>query len=190
MKTPESKPPRLTVRPDRLMPAMIASLALMICGGLGLWWAVWILSGQGSLEEFSLLTSASQLSWGSALLGALSGVAMILGIIPILAAVIPGKPLLVRQTPNHGAQDHDTSSAITTRGLSRIAVAEAERLDGTVSASATASQRHVRVVVKSVARDRDTVRQHIHSSIQQRLEDFGLRRQPKIIVTVRTRESR
>ncbi|WP_157983999.1 DUF6286 domain-containing protein [Nesterenkonia muleiensis] len=172
------------------MPAMIASLALMICGGLGLWWAVWVLSGQGSLEEFSLFSSASQLSWGSALLGALSGVVLILGIVLILAAVIPGRPLLVRQAPNHGAQDHDISTAFTTRGISRIAVAEAERLDGTVSASATASQRHVRVIVNSVARDRDTVRQHIHSSIQQRLEDFGLRRQPRIMITVRKRESR
>ena len=185
-----SKPPRLTIRSGRPIPAVIASVVLTACGGLGLWAAVWVLSGQGPLEDFPLYSSASQVSWGSALFAVLSAVVLVVGIMVVLTAVLPGRSMLARQALRPDAQEDSISSAVTTRGLSRIAVSEAERLDGSLAASAKASHRRIRIAVKTVARDRDAVRRVIHSSIQQRLDALDLRRQPKIMVTVNTKESR
>jgi hypothetical protein len=88
---------------------------------------------------------------------------------------------------------HDaTDAAVTRRGLAKTLRAAATGIDGISAAAVTVGRRRARVTATAAARGRtaaEALREPVTQTLQERLDDMGLRRPLRLTVHVNTRRS-
>jgi Family of unknown function (DUF6286) len=88
---------------------------------------------------------------------------------------------------------HDaTDAAVTRRGLAKTLRAAATGIDGISAAAVTVGRRRARVTATAAARGRtaaEALRQPVTQTLQERLDEMGLRHPPSLTVHVNTRRS-
>jgi uncharacterized protein DUF6286 len=88
---------------------------------------------------------------------------------------------------------HDaTDAAVTRRGLAKALRAAATGIDGISAAAVTVGRRRARVTATAAARGRtaaEALRQPVTQTLQERLDEMGLRHPPSLTVHVNTRSS-
>ena len=91
------------------------------------------------------------------------------------------------------SQNDATDAAITRRGLAKALRAAATGVDGISAAAVTVRRRRARVTATAAAaRGRtaaEALREPVTRTLQQRLDDMGLRHPPRLTVHVNTRSS-
>lgn len=177
--------PKIRRRPDRRIPAMIVAALIVAIGALGLWWSIAAVTTGQPLTGLDMLEG---LTWGAAPIVALAILAAVIGVILLVLALKPGRASVVEMNVDEFGTSRTT--VVTTRGLGRIAAAEADRTDGTVSARADARPGRVQVGVDTVAPSGREVQQVLSGRIQDRYDALGLRRSPRVAVRTTKKEKR
>ncbi|MGJ9373341.1 DUF6286 domain-containing protein [Nesterenkonia sp. CF4.4] len=177
--------PKIRRRPDRRIPALVVASAIVLLGALGLWWSITAIAAGQTLAG---LDGLEGLTWGAPLLVAAGILAALIGMILLVLAVKPGRASVVEMNLDEFGATRTT--VITTRGLGRIAAAEADRTDGTVSSRADARPGRVQVGVGTVAPSGREVEQVLSGRIQERYDALGLRRSPRVAVRTTKKEKR
>lgn len=177
--------PRIRRRPDRRSPALLVSVLLIALGGLGIWW-----SASALLEHQSLagLEELENRTWASGLVIGTAAAVAVSGLLLILCALIPGRASVA--SIDSTQWDSGRNTVVTTRGLARIAEAEAERTEGIVGGKAHGGPRRVRLQADTVAPEASEVRMLLSGSVTDRFRALGLKRVPRVVVHTRRREKR
>lgn len=176
-------PPRLIRRPARTVPTALLGL-LLLAGGL---LAVWLLGsllldGAWPASSRSTLESIGALRLDSAPVLVTAGVLALLGLVLLLAALLPGRPsrslVLAGDTPGGTAVPH--------RDLARRITRRVEAVDGVHSARATVSGRRLEVLARTVVDDSESVLRAARTAVERSVDEL----RPETAFRTRVRVSR
>lgn len=181
---PHSK--RLHRRPGRSLAASLVAIVLLAIGVAAIWFSVARLVN-GSWPGF--LATAVQwfgsLSWDSPGIWIIAITAVGIGLVLLLAALIPGR-FSGMQVQAGGDDDRATEALLSNRALTRLATAHAERMDGVITGKARVKGKKVRLTVTSPLRQPGDLRRRVAESVAERLQSTGLVHKPKVGVRVRS----
>lgn len=181
-------PVSLRPRPSRVVPALICGLVLLAAGVLLVWAGV-VRLAQGQWPPFVTAVSdwLESLSWNSPGSWTAGIVLTALGAVLLLTVVIPGRfhSLPLHLEPS-GEVTGESQAVMSRRAAARLAAATCEHIDGVSSASATASDREVRVQVSTALRDTADLQHWVADGVRSRLQASGLDPVPRITVGIRS----
>ncbi|WGW11726.1 DUF6286 domain-containing protein [Saxibacter everestensis] len=190
---------RLRRRPSRAIPAIIVSV-IMILAGAGLAWMSIAKLVNGSWPVFlrEPRNWLAELSWADPVGWAIGGAAALLGLVLILAALIPGQPNTVRVThrePADGgsdvASDGSTNGAedfvLTRKAIARLAATQADQIDGVSAVSASASTSRVQLSISTPLYETRALHEQVVSEVSRRLSEVGLDPVPRVTATIRSK---
>lgn len=197
--------PSLRRRPSRAVPAIIVSI-LLIALGVALTWVSIAKLVDGSWPTFlsGSRKFAADLTWQSNGGMIVAGIAVVVGIVLLLTAIIPGRRNAVFLTPVDAAQGDaaqgDAAPAteraarteefiLTRKAIARLAAAEADRVDGVSSVSATATARRVSLDVTTPLRDTAALKDQVIREVTARLGAVHLSPAPTVLASVTTKDS-
>ncbi|MFJ3959195.1 DUF6286 domain-containing protein [Arthrobacter sp. NPDC090010] len=171
------------VRPARTVALLLVALLLLAAGCLGLWAGAARLSTgswpdpvQGWLEELG------HASWGAETWTVAAVVLAVLALAMLLAAVLPGgRATLLLESDD---RDAGAESVLASAGLAALVRSTAERADGVSSASVTAGEKTVRVVVRTPVREAGQIRSEVRRRAETVVNGLPLRRTPQVHVQV------
>lgn len=186
---------RLRRRPSRTVPALIAAIVLL-AASVGLAWLsiARLIDGTWSTLMQGPRDWLVGLRWDSTSMWAIGVVAVVLGLILLLCALIPGafSALTVRnataradtdgQEHEHTAGERET--VMTRRAVAHLARAQCVQIDGVGTATATASNKRVHLQVKTSLRETDDLRTRIVDEVRDSLNTIGLNPVPRITATI------
>ncbi|MCC9197219.1 DUF6286 domain-containing protein [Arthrobacter sp. zg-Y820] len=181
-------PVTLRPRPSRAVPAIICGLVLLAVGVLLIWAAIARLA-QGQWPPFFTAVSdwLASLSWNS--VGAwVAGILLaVVGLALLLAVFIPGRfhSLRLHLEPQREVVGR-SQAVMSRRAAARLAAATCEHIDGVSSATATATDREVRVTVNTALRDTADLQHWVADGVRSRLQAAGLDPVPAITVIIRS----
>lgn len=147
-------PPRLDRRPPRSLPVVMVGL-LLLAGGLAASWLLGTLLVEGSwpAPARDVLDSVGALTLDSTPVHLAAGILAVLGLLLLLAALVPGTPsrslVLSGEIPG--------STVVSRRDLARRVSLRVEHGDGVHSARTRITGRRVDVLVRTVVDDSDAV---------------------------------
>lgn len=180
---------RLRRRPSRALAASLTAIVLLAAAVAVIWISI-IRISTGAWPDFvgTADDGIGSLSWNSPGMWAASIIATAVGLILLLAAIIPGK---YNGMPLQGGSDgNDAASEVmlSSRGIVRLANAHVQRMDGVVASKAKTKGRRVRITVTTPLRKPGDLRQRVADSVGGRFQEAGLKPPPKISVVVRSRD--
>lgn len=181
-------PVSLRPRPSRAVPAIICGLILLAAGVLLVWAAIARLT-QGQWPSFVTAVSdwLASLSWNSPGAWTAGIVLALIGLVLLLAVLIPGQfhSLRLHLEPTQDVVGK-SQAVMSRRAAARLAAATCEHIDGVSSASATASDREVRVTVHTALRDTADLQHWVTDGVRSRLQAAGLDPVPSVSVFIRS----
>lgn len=180
-----STPRRLDRRPSRSVPVTLLALVLLAAGVLGVW-LLGSLLVDGSWPAWALpsLETVSGLRLDSAPMATAAVVLAVLGLLLLLAALLPGR----RSHRLVLADEIPGATAVSQRDLGRRVRRRVERADGVQSAAVRVSPRRVDVAVVSPLDDTEPVRRRAEEAAH--LAVTALHPAPAPRVRVRMRRAR
>lgn len=185
-------------RPGRTIPAIIVSIVLVALGVALTWvsifrlvngaWPVWLARPRASVTD---------LTWHSVGGWTIAALAAIIGIVLLLTAIIPGRRNAVFVTPNTRSDDAATDTPspageefiLTRKAIARLAVSQADRVDGVSSVSAAATEKRVTLHATTTLQETTRLRDQVVHEVTDRLGAVNLSPTPKVSVTVTTKDS-
>lgn len=181
---PHSK--RLRRRPGRSLAASLVAIVLLAIGVVAVWLSVARLvngAWPGLLDP--VVQWFASLTWNSPGAWIIAIAAVVIGLVLLLAALIPGK-FSGMQVQAGRNDDRDTEALLSNRALTRLATAQAERMDGVITSKAKAKGEKIRLTVTSPLRQPGDLRRRVAESVSERLQSTGLVQKPKVGVRVRS----
>lgn len=188
MSRTDARSDSLRHRPSRVVPATILGLIVLVLG-VGLVWVAVLALINGSWPAFpgGFHRWLTGLSWGSAIVIAIAVAVAVIGLILLIAALIPGQPNAVRlNRPESTSEVEDTEFVMTRRSVARLAAARAKTLDGVDSVSATASANKVTMSVRTASAESGEVAAQVDGRVREALQAAGLANVPTVSSNVRT----
>lgn len=187
MSRSDARSKSLVRRPSRTVPATVAALGLLTIGGLTVFAVVLrLVNGAWPPELARIAQQAADLTWGAAASMTIFGVAAVIGLAAIIAAVKPGRPSGVPLALAGPAPDFDTDYVISRRGIARLAAARAEGIDGVEKVATVATGGKVHLKVTTTSEQTDQISNNVLDAVTGTLAGIGLNPPPRISVTVRT----
>jgi hypothetical protein len=179
-------------RPSRTAPAAVVAALLVAVGVTGVWataerlatgsWPVWVgdVHRWGATETF-----------GSVTVIAVSSLVALLGVLLIVTALRPGMPNAYDIDPSAGSGGSvdttpSTEFVMTRRAVATLATAQAGRVAGVDSVSATVTSRRVAVSVSTSSAQTEDIDRLVTSRVTDALLAAGLSPQPAVATSVRT----
>lgn len=191
----ESPPVALRQRPSRSVPATICAVVLLALGVAAIVAALLRLTSGTWPEAFTApLAWLADSAWNSPGVWALGITLAVIGLVLLLAGILPGRfhDLTVRLPAADRAAEQSTASApsavMSRRAVAQLAAATCEHIDGVSSASATATDRDVRVTVTTALHDTSDLQRWVGDGVHSRLEASGLDPVPRVRVTIHSRD--
>lgn len=190
MSRTDSRPGRLRRRPSRTVPASVVAVLLLALGALTAVAAISRLAtGRWATQVTGPASAVGGLTWGSAAMLAAAGVAVLLGLVLVVAGLKPGSYTSSRLDTTRGAGVvAERDFVISHRSLARLAASRADLVDGVDKVSASASGRRVHLDVTTGSEQRDQVRSRVVALVTEALASAGVAPQPRVTATVRTKE--
>ncbi|MBW0102894.1 DUF6286 domain-containing protein [Pseudonocardia sp. KRD291] len=168
-------------RPRRSTPAAVVAVVLLAACVLVAVSCVQILLAQTPLLPLSASARAgTSLTASSTPVVAGAVVAAVIGLVLLLAGLLPGSPVVLA-TADAGT---GIDTGIDRRSLQRALTHSASRVDGVDSAQVTSGRRRVTATVRTTLDDTDAVRGAVTEALRGRLEDLSPGSGP--LVTTRT----
>ena len=131
---------------------------------------------------------ANRTRWDQLVIQIWSAILIAIGV--VLLALELKRPRVTRLSLR--SQHDATDAAMTRRGLAKTLRAAATGIDGISAAAVTVGRRRARVTATAAARGRpaaEALREPVTQTLQERLDDMGLRHPPSLTVHVNTRSS-
>lgn len=186
----DAKSRSLRHRPTRSVAALIVAVLLLALGVALAWVGIArLINGRWPSFLAGPRDWVGTLTWNGPALLAISIAAVVLGLVLVLAALIPGPP---SGFPVRGPRDDDHTkyeTVITRQGVARLSKAQADRLDGVDSSAAKVAAKRVEVQVKTPLRIPGNLRDRVSAAVAERLEGAGIDPSPKVSAHVQSRDS-
>lgn len=175
---------KLPRRPSRTLPATITAIVLVAAGAGLVWLGVSALMGDTSLAEGALSTTTA-VTWGSIALYAAVAVAAVIGLVLLLAALLPGRrTALTAGTTWHGMDG--TTTVMGRSAVERLATARAERVDGVSAARAQLRGGRLKLSLSTYLVSTEELQGTVRDVVQSSLDDLGLKPAPRVSVRATT----
>jgi hypothetical protein len=131
---------------------------------------------------------ASRTRWDQLVIQVWSAILIAIGAVILAIELKPHRVTRLSLQSQHDATD----AGVTRRGLAKTLRAAATGIDGVSAAAVTVGRRRARVTATAAARGRtaaEALRAPVTRTLQERLDDMGLRHPPSLTVRVNTRSS-
>ncbi|WP_433802180.1 DUF6286 domain-containing protein [Actinomycetospora sp. CA-084318] len=186
----------MTRRPRRTAPALLVSLVLLALGALAATSAIQTLLGRTPVVSLDAVPSAlSGVAWESPAVLIVAGVAALVGLVLLLAAILPGSShvLPVGTAPatagGTGEWGPWSGGGVETAGWHRNDLAlrlrrRAATVEGITGATAKVRRRSVKVVARTHRATTDDLRQAVETALSSDLDTLGLTARPRLRVSV------
>lgn len=185
--TPPSTAQSLHRRSSRSVPATLTALVLLSAAVAGTWMGVTrLVTGTWPDVLRSGRDAAGSLTWNSATVTTAAIIATLLGLILLLAALLPGPHSTVRLDEPGDRRAGHSEAVLTRRGLSKIAAAHIDRTDGVDRSSVTTTAKRMEVDVRTPLHDAGDLGHRLETSLSTKLDDLGITPKPAIRVRVGT----
>ncbi|MBG0738265.1 hypothetical protein IV500_02310 [Paeniglutamicibacter antarcticus] len=185
---------RLQHRPSRAVPALIVGILLLAAGVVLVWLTIarlvngiWPTVLQGPRDWLTSLVWNSPGVWGIGI------AAVVVGVILLLCAIIPGgfNALTVNDAGSNpggkAAPAQEQETVMTRRAVARLAKAQCSQIDGVGSASATATTKRVHLSVQTPLHDTGDLRNRVTDSVRKSLKTAGLNPVPRVTATIQSK---
>lgn len=173
-------------RPRRSVPATLVALVLLTAAVLITVSCVQLLLDRPPLVPFATLArTASDLTWDNTIVVLLAGSVAALGLVLLIAALMPGNPVVLGLEHRAGQPDAGT----TRRSLDRALVSSARGVDGVDKASIRVKPRAVTVTVRTPLHDTGDLPEQVRTALGVRLDDIALAQRPRVRVRADTRST-
>lgn len=174
-------------RRSRSLPAAITALAV---GAAGVTVAIDVISVQTGNRAliYPYRQIAAQMRaarWDNPAVMAVAAAIAAVGLLLVVAAVVPGRPRVV---PVTGGSD-EVAVGASRRSLRRSVRSAVLGVDGIHAARVKLHRRSLRVTATTRLRDRSGLSGAVRAAVTERLEQLGPRRSPRVKVRLRTKES-
>lgn len=186
---------RLRHRPSRAVPSLIVGTLLLAVGVALVWLAItrlvngtWPALLQGPRDWLAVL------AWNDPAVQQIGIAAVVVGVILLLCAVIPGgfNALAIDDSRSGAGGEappvQERETVMTRRAVARLAKARCLQIDGVGSAAATATTRRVHLSLKTSLHEPGDLRTRVIEAVRARLEETGLSPVPQVTATVRSRD--
>ncbi|MCD2186902.1 DUF6286 domain-containing protein [Actinomycetospora soli] len=189
----------MTRRPRRTAPALLVALVLLALGALAATSAIQTLLGRTPVVSLDAVPSAlSGVAWQSPAVLIVAGVAALVGLVLLLAAILPGPShvLPVGTAPaatggTGGAEEWGpwSGGGVETAGWHRNDLAlrlrrRAQTVEGVTGATAKVRRRRVKVVARTHRGSTGELRQAVETALSSDLDTLGLTARPRLRVSV------
>ncbi|WP_017556775.1 DUF6286 domain-containing protein [Nocardiopsis baichengensis] len=175
---------RRTFRPRRSWPAVLAAVLLLAAAVLAAVVAVSVAAG--SPVRVPAVAEAAervaQLNWGHLAVQAVAGAAVLVGLVLLALALLPGR---ARWTALR-TDDADLVVGLSRPALRRAVAAAARGVPGVRGVHASVRRRAVRVRVDTDLREAPDLRDEVRAAVEDRVDELAPLRRPKVRVRVRT----
>lgn len=177
-------------RPNRTIPAFLVGL-LMLATGVALVWLTILRLANGywppGLRE--ALNGLAVPSWNDPWTWGIGAVLVVAGVVLVLCAVLPGGfgALKIKSAGGSIADDLPPGAreiVMTRRAVAHLAKAQCLDLDGVVSASATATAKHVQLHIRTPLHAHGDLGKRAAQRVRIRLESAGVEPVPRVSATV------
>ena len=197
MSRTDGRSTRLRHRPSRTIPALTVAILLLATGAALAWLAVArLLEGTWSTILAGPRDWLISVHWDSPAMWTIGIVAVVLGVILLLCALIPGAftALTVRSAATTGPKVDTNKEAVvseretvmTRRAVAHLARAQCVQIDGVATVMATASNKRVHLNVKTSLRETRDLRTRVIEEVRERLDTIGLDPVPRVTATIDT----
>lgn len=176
--------------PSRTIPSSLTAVVLLLVAvGLG-WLAIArLVQGSWPAGVETAAGGAEPLTWADPLMWAAGIILAVLGLILLLAAVLPGHFSAVRLDDTRSESGAERMSVVVPNSsLARLAVSEAAIIDGVGGVRASAGPRRVDVNVTTPLRETSSLAAEVRDAVRTRFEGLGAQPVPKVVVHTRTKD--
>ena len=166
----------MTRRSRRALPATLTALVVLAVSVLVAVCAIQLAVGETPLLSYDVLaTRLHAMTWSAPTVAVAGGVAVAVGLLLLLTAVLPGRARTVALAPH---------TSVSVRGL-RNALRSAAQIPGVESAAVKVRRRRVRTVVRTRRAVVDGLAEAVRTSLERRVAEFALAHPPQVLVRVK-----
>ncbi|HEY1156386.1 MAG TPA: DUF6286 domain-containing protein [Arthrobacter sp.] len=174
-------------RPSRSLPATITAVVLLLLAVAGAWAGIERLAtGRWPAVLGQVRQALSDLPWNNPAVWAGTALLTVLGLILLLAAVLPGKYTTLPLAAPGTTDARPTETVISRRGLATIARAHLDQADGVDHATVSATGKKVTALVRTPMHEAPHLAGQLQDSLRRRFEQMGVDPLPHVQVNVRT----
>jgi hypothetical protein len=170
-------------RPRRTIPAAVTALALLAVCVLTAISAIQLLADQRPLISYAAIADLAHTThWDSLAVTAAAGLVVLIGLILLLTAILPGRPTVIplRATDTGAAMDAGASR----RSLHSTLRAAANAVDGVTATTLTLRQRTVTAAVRTHRTTPEGLAEAVRAAINHRLDQISPATRPAVRVRV------
>lgn len=188
----------MTRRPRRTLPALLVALVLLALGALAATSAIQTLLGRTPVVSLDAVPAAlSGVAWESGIVLIVAGVAAVVGLVLLGAAILPGPshvlPLTTSPAAGGDAGDDQwgpwSGGGVEAAGWHRHDLGQRLRrragdVEGVTGATAKVRRRSIKVVARTHRGSTEDLRAAVTSALSTDLDSLGLARRPRLRVSV------
>jgi len=180
---------RLRRRPSRTVPATIVAVVLLALGVLTAVAAISrLVTGAWPSQVTGPASTATALTWASTAVLTAAVVAVVLGLVLLVAGLKPGGYRSVHLRGPGGDQVDQTDYVISNHAVARLAAGQADLVDGVDKVSASVDGRKVRLRLTTSSEQTAEIRDRVVRRVTENLTAAGLDPAPRVSATVRTKD--
>ena len=170
-------------RPRRTIPAAVTALALLSVCVLTAISAIQLLTGQRPLISYAAIAALAHTThWDSVAVAAAAGLVMLIGLILLLAAILPGRPTVIPlQATDAGAA---IDAGASRRSLHSTLRAAANAVDGVTATTLTLRRKTVTAAVRTHRTTPEGLAEAVRAAINHRLDQISPATRPGVRVRV------
>jgi hypothetical protein len=168
-------------RPRRGIPATLTALVALVLCGLIATVAIQLISGRPPVFDYqAIAANLHRAQWRDLAVAISGGVVALVGLVLLLAAVIPGRALVLPL----GADDTDLIAGVTRRSLVLTLRSAAGAVEGVATVRLALRGRTVVVVARADRADETGIADALRVAIQHRIEQLAPATTPTVKVRV------
>jgi hypothetical protein len=174
-------------RPRRTIPAAVTALVLLgMCVLTGIS-VIQLIADERPLISYAAIADLAHTTrWDSLAVAVAAGLVMLIGLILLLAAILPGRPTVIPLDATN--IDADTGTAIdagaSRRSLHSTLRAAANAVDGVTATTLALRRRTITAVVHTHRTTREGLAEAVHAALSHRLDQISPATRPAVRVRV------
>lgn len=177
-------PPSLRPRPSRTIPALILGIVLLAAGGILTWvLGAYAIDGSWPAQARTAVDAVAGESLGAPLVLTIGIVVGVLGLVLLLAGILPGSRRRSLLRSDAGSVPGET--VVAHRDLARRLRTRLERVDGVSGAHVEVTDRRVRASIATPVDDRTAVDSRARRVAEAELAELSLGHVPTLRLTTR-----
>lgn len=189
MSRTDARSRRLRRRPSRTVPATVVAVLLL---ALGVLTAIATISrlatGSWPTQVTGPASAVGALTWASSALLTAAVVAVVLGLVLLVAGLKPGAYRSTVLRGPSGDPVEQTDYVISNAAVARLAAGRADLVDGVDKVSASADGRRVRLRLTTSSSQTTEIRDRVVRGVTESLTATGLDPAPRVSATVTTKD--